>query len=50
MVAFFVGFLVAFFGIINFVINYSVSFISPLNTPEKWYATKFEKQTELVVS
>ncbi|MPQ45499.1 hypothetical protein GCQ56_00640 [Marinifilum sp. N1E240] len=50
MVAFFVGFLVAFFGIINFVINYSVSFISPLNTPEKWYATKFEKQAEVVVA
>ncbi len=50
MVAFFVGFLVAFFGIINFVINYSVSFINPLNTPEKWYETKFEKHAEVVVS
>ncbi|MCY1635104.1 hypothetical protein [Marinifilum sp. D737] len=50
MVAFFVGFLVAFFGILNFIINYSTSFINPLKKPEDWYAAKFKEQEVAMVS
>ncbi|WP_421917931.1 hypothetical protein [Marinifilum sp.] len=50
MAAFFIGFLVAFFGVLNFVINYSTSFVNPLKKPEDWYQAKFNEQRVAVVS
>ena len=44
MVALFIGFLVAFFGILNFVINYSTSFINPFKKLDEWYVAKFKEQ------
>ncbi|NPD46690.1 hypothetical protein [Lentimicrobium sp. S6] len=41
VVAMFIAFMVALFGIINFLINYSTSFLSPLKKEDKWYAEKY---------
>lgn len=35
------GFFAAFLGVINFVINYSTSFILPFKSEEKWYLENF---------
>lgn len=41
VVAMFISFLVALFGILNFVVNYSKSFITPFNKADKWYEETF---------
>lgn len=41
VVAMFIAFMVALFGIINFLINYSTSFLSPMKKEDKWYAEKY---------
>jgi len=40
-VALILGFLAAFLGVLNFVINYSTSFILPFKNEVKWYEEKF---------
>lgn len=37
VVALFISFMVALFGILNFAANYSKSFITPFNKVDKWY-------------
>lgn len=37
----FLGFFAAFVGVINFVLNYSTSFLHPWMTEEKWYDKNF---------
>lgn len=45
VVAMFIAFMIALFGIINFVINYSTSFLLPNQNEEKWYQENFNKIT-----
>ena len=42
--ALFLGFIAAFLGVINFIFNYSNSFILPFKKPTDWYEEKFEIQ------
>jgi hypothetical protein len=42
--ALFLGFTAAFLGVINFIFNYSNSFLLPFNKPADWYAEKFKFQ------
>lgn len=44
VVALFLGFIAAFLGVINFIFNYSNSFILPFKKPADWYEEKFEMQ------
>lgn len=44
VVAMFLGFLAAFLGVINFLINYSSSFLLPFQSNEKWYQKNFVLQ------
>lgn len=44
VVAMFLGFLAAFLGVINFIINYSSSFLLPFQSNEKWYQKNFVLQ------
>lgn len=39
--AMFVAFMIALFGILNFVLNYSTSFLNPFKTLEKWHDEDF---------
>lgn len=41
--AMFVAFLIALFGILNFVINYSTSFLNPLKSIDKWFDEDYSK-------
>lgn len=41
VVALILGFLAAFLGVINFIFNYSTSFILPFKSDDKWYEEKF---------
>jgi hypothetical protein len=41
VVAMFIAFLIALFGIINFLINYSTSFLNPFKKEDKWYEENF---------
>jgi len=43
-VALILGFFATFLGVINFVINYSTSFLNPLQNEEKWYQSNFVSQ------
>ncbi|MBN1924973.1 MAG: hypothetical protein JW798_03990 [Prolixibacteraceae bacterium] len=43
VVAMFVGFMVALFGILNFILNYSTSFLNPLKTLDKWYEEDYSR-------
>lgn len=40
VIALFLGFLAAFLGVVNFIINYSTSFILPFQSIDKWYERK----------
>lgn len=42
--ALFLGFTAAFLGVINFIFNYSNSFLLPFNKPADWYIEKFKVQ------
>jgi hypothetical protein len=42
--ALFLGFAAAFLGVINFIFNYSNSFLLPFNKPSDWYTEKFKIQ------
>jgi hypothetical protein len=44
IVAVILGFLAALLGVINFVINYSTSFLLPFKSDDKWYEEKFGKK------
>ena len=43
VVAMFLGFLAVVLGVLNFVINYSTSFLLPFKKEDKWYEDNFEK-------
>lgn len=43
VVAIFLGIFAAFLGVLNFIINYSTSFLHPFKTEEKWYQENFAK-------
>ncbi len=45
MVAVIVGFLVAFFGVVNFFLNYSTSYWLPFKSDDDWYANNFTQVT-----
>ena len=47
IVAMILGFFAAFLGIINFVLNYSTSFLLPFKSDEDWYAKKFGTSIDL---
>ncbi len=42
VVAMFLGFLAAFLGVVNFIFNYSTSFIVPFAKDDSWYQKNFE--------
>jgi hypothetical protein len=44
VIALFLGFAAAFLGVINFIFNYSQSFILPFNKTVDWYEEKFKMQ------
>ncbi len=41
VVAMFLGFMAAILGVVNFIINYSSSFLLPFQSNEKWYQKNF---------
>lgn len=44
--AMFVAFLIALFGVLNFALNYSTSFLNPLKTIDKWYDEDYAGQKQ----
>ncbi|MFW5707900.1 MAG: hypothetical protein ACOC12_08270 [Bacteroidota bacterium] len=47
VVAMIIGFLTALMGVINFLWNYTHSFLLPFKNCDQWYATNFQRETTM---